>query len=106
FPNGTYSSLTQAVTVMNGNTVQAPYYLKAGSATSKSLVFNLIAHNQRNKLRSDLNALAPAYMNSGAAHATRNQTYARRIAIALLDWARYMPNYTLTGKNSATFINT
>lgn len=106
FPNGSYTVLTQAVTVMNGNTVQAPYYLRAGSATAKSLVFNLIAHNQRNKLRSDFNALAPAYMNSGATHAARNQNYARRIAVALLDWARYFPNYTVTGKNSATFINT
>jgi len=106
FPNGAYTVLTQAVTVMNGNTVQAPYYLRSGSATAKSLVFNLIAHNQRSKLRSDLNALAPAYMLSGATHAARNQTYARRIAIALLDWSRHFPNYTVTGKNSATFINT
>lgn len=106
FPNGSYTALTQAVTVMNGNTVNAPYYLRAGSATAKSLPFNLIAHNQRSKLRSDLNALAPAYMLSGATHATRNQNYARRIAVALLDWARHFPNYTVTGKNSATFINT
>jgi hypothetical protein len=106
FPNGTYTVLTQAVTVMNGSTVQAPYYLRAGSTTAKSLVFNLIAHNQRSKLRSDLNALAPAYMLSGATHAARNQNYARRIAIALLDWSRHFPNYTVTGKNSATFINT
>jgi hypothetical protein len=106
FPNGSYTVLTQAVTVMNGNTVQAPYYLRAGSSTAKSLPFNLIAHNQRAKLRSDLNALAPAYMLSGATHAARNQNYARRIAIALLDWARWFPNYTVTGKNNATFINT
>lgn len=106
FPNGSYTVMTQAVTVMNGNTVSAPYYLRAGSATAKSLVFNLIAHNQRAKLRSDFNALAPAYMNSGGTHAARNQTYARRIAIALLDWARYFPNYTVTAKNSASFINT
>jgi hypothetical protein len=106
FPNGSYTVLTQVVTVMNGNTVPAPYYLRAGSATAKSLVFNLIAHNQRNRLRSDFNALAPAYLNSGATHATRNQNYARRIAVALLDWARHFPDYTVTGKNSATFINT
>jgi hypothetical protein len=106
FPNGSYTVLTQSVTVMNGNTVNAPYYLRAGSATAKALVLNLIAHNQRSKLRSDLNALAPAYMNSGASHSTRNQSYARRIAVALLDWARWFPNYTVTGKNSATFINT
>ena len=106
FPNGTYTVLTQAVTVMNGNVANAPYYLRAGSATAKSLPLNLIAYRQRAKLRSDFNALAPAYMNSGATHATRNQAYARRIAVALLDWARYFPDYTVTGKNNATFINT
>jgi hypothetical protein len=105
FPNGSYTVLTQAVTVMKGNTVNAPYYLRAGSATAKSLVFNLIAYQQRAKLRGDLNALAAAYMNSGASHATRNQAYARRIAAGLLDWARHFPDYTLTAKNSATFIN-
>jgi hypothetical protein len=89
FPNGTYTVLTQAVTVMNGNTVNAPYYLRSGSATAKSLVLHLIAYRQRAKLRSDLNALAPAYMLSGSTHAARNQNYARRIAIALLDWARH-----------------
>src|SRR5262249_35090803 len=31
--------------------------------------------------------------------------YARRIAISLLDWAHYMPDWTITGKNSATFID-
>src|SRR5215831_17695910 len=28
FPNGSYSSLTQAVTVFSGKTVNAPYYLR------------------------------------------------------------------------------
>jgi Concanavalin A-like lectin/glucanases superfamily/Putative Ig domain len=106
FPNATYTVLTQAVTVMNGNTVNAPYYLRAGSASAKSLVFNLIAYQQRAKLRSDFNALAPAYINSGSSPTTRNDTYARRIGVALLDWARYFPNYTVTAKNSASFINT
>src|SRR5215468_5362888 len=39
FPNLTYSSYTQAVTVFSGNTVNAPYFLKAGSTTARSLVF-------------------------------------------------------------------
>ncbi|HXU77086.1 MAG TPA: hypothetical protein VN794_10980, partial [Methylomirabilota bacterium] len=99
-----YPIQTQAVTVLSGNTVPVPYYNRAGSS-GKSLVFALIDHNKRNKLRADLNALAPAYMNSGSTHATRNQTYARRIAIALLDWARWFPDYYMTEKNSATFLN-
>src|SRR5947208_1949312 len=36
----------------------------------------------------------------------RNDSYARRVAIALLDWARWFPDYYMTGKNSASFINT
>jgi len=106
FPNGTYTSFTQAVTVFSGNTVLAPYYLKAGSSSSKSLVFALIDYHKLSQLRSDFNKLAPAYINSGSSPTTRNDAYARRIAIALLDWARWYPDYYLTGKNSASFINT
>src|SRR6185369_640762 len=105
FPNGSFTVLTQAVTVMNGNTVNAPYYLRAGSS-SKSFVFNLIAQSHRSQLRGDLNKLAPAYILIGGSPATRNDAYARRIAVALMDWARYLPNSTVPGKNSASFINT
>src|SRR5215831_17434539 len=105
FPNATSISYTQAVTVFSGNTVNAPYYLKAGSATSKSLVFALIDYKKVSQLRSDFNKLSPAYFNSGASPATRNDTYARRIAVALLDWARWFPDYYMTAKNSASFIN-
>ena len=107
FPNANpaYPIQTQAVTVMNGNVVNVPFYNRAGSS-GKSLVFALIDYRKRAQLRSDLNKLAPAYMSSGASHTTRNQNYARRIAIALLDWARWFPNYYMTGKNSASFINT
>jgi hypothetical protein len=101
-----YQVYTQSVTVMSGNTVSVPYYLRAGSGTAKSLVFALIDYNKLNRLRSDLNKLSPAYISSGATHATRNQTYARRIAIALLDWAGWFPDYYMTAKNSASFINT
>jgi hypothetical protein len=106
FPNGTYISYTQAVTVFSGNTVNAPYYLKAGSSSSKSLVFALIDYNKISQLRSDFNKLSPAYFNSGSSPGTRNDTYARRIAIALLDWARWYPDYYMSAKNSASFINT
>jgi hypothetical protein len=106
FPNGSYSSLTQAVTVFSGKTVNAPYYLRAGSTTAKSLVFALIDYHKLSQLRSDFNKLSPAYFNSGSSPATRNDAYARRIAIALLDWARWYPDYYMTAKNSASFINT
>ena len=109
FPNpntAQYPIQTQAVTVFTGDTVSAPYYLAAGSSSSKSFVFNLIAYNQQNKRDGDLGNLAGAYLGSGSNPATRNDAYARRIAIALLDWGRWYPDYTLTGKNSASFINT
>ncbi|HEU5122461.1 MAG TPA: LamG domain-containing protein [Verrucomicrobiae bacterium] len=100
-----YTVHTQAVNVLSGKTVQVPCYLRAGSSSAKSLVFALIDFNKRNQLRSDLNKLAAAYIKSGATHATRNQNYARRIAVALLDWARCFPDYFMTEKNSATFLN-
>ncbi|HRS72699.1 MAG TPA: hypothetical protein P5175_12735, partial [Anaerohalosphaeraceae bacterium] len=90
-PSGTVFPTTPAypiyyenVLVTSGKTLAMPYYLRAGSSTAKSMVFELINHNKRNKLRSDLNVLAPTYMASGSTHATRNQAYARRIAVALL----------------------
>lgn len=101
----TYPTYYQNVLVTSGNTVSMPYYLRAGSSTGKSMVFELINYHKRSKLRSDLNVLAPTYIASGSTHATRNQAYARRIAIALLDWAHYMPDYVMTAKNSATYID-
>jgi hypothetical protein len=115
FPNANtaaYPVRTQAVTVFlttatNNLTksVDAIYYNKAGSTTSKSMVFNLIDYHKLVQLRSDFNKLAPAYINSGATPATRNDNYARRTAIALLDWARWHPSYYLTAINSPTYIN-
>ena len=114
FPNtnAAYPIQTQAVTVFlttatNNLTrdVNAIYYNKAGSTTSKSFVFDLIDYNKLNQLRSDFNKLAPAYINSGSTPATRTDNYARRIALALLDWARWHPSYYLTAINSASFIN-
>ena len=104
FPTTTaYPIQTQAVTTFSGNTFQAPYYFKANSS-SKSFVFNVIAYNQLGKRDSDFSNLMGAYVNAGLSQSSRDN-YARRIAIELLDWARWYPNYTLTAKNSATFIN-
>src|SRR5258708_1206691 len=48
FPSTTsYLAKTQAVTVLSGKTVQVPYYLQAGSTSSKSMVFALIDLNKR-----------------------------------------------------------
>lgn len=115
FPNPdlvSYPIRTQAVSVFlttatNNLTksVNAIYYNKAGSTTAKSMVFNVIDYHKLGQLRSDLNKLAPAYINSGSTPAARNDNYARRIAIALLDWARWHPSYYLTAINSASYID-
>ncbi|MGN6556055.1 MAG: hypothetical protein ACTHLW_20290, partial [Verrucomicrobiota bacterium] len=104
FPNANYTIQTQAVTVLSGKTVNVPYYFKAGSTSAKSLVFALINYYKRDHLRDDFGKLAPAYLNSGSSPATRDDSYARRIAIALLDWSRWFPDYYMTAK-TANFIN-
>ena len=86
FPTAAYTVKTQAVLVLSGKTVRVPYYNKAGSTTSKSLMFAVIDYKKRTQLRSDLEKLSAAYMNSGTTHVNRNHYYARRIAIALKSW--------------------
>lgn len=105
FPSPGHMPLYEPVSVLSGKTIDVPYYLAAGSATRKSLVFGEISYQKRQQLRRFLDQLAPAYINSGSSPATRNDAYARRIAIALDTWANYVPDYYLTNKNSPTFIN-
>jgi hypothetical protein len=105
FPNGSYLVQTQAVTVLSGKTVNVPYYLASGSSSTKSLVSELIDYHKVSQLRSDFGKFSPAYVNSGSSPANRNDTYARRIGAALFDWACWFPDFYMTGKNSASFIN-
>lgn len=105
FPSQSYLPLYEPVALLSGKTVNVPYYLAASSATRKSLVFGEISFQKRQQLRRFLDQLAPAYIQSGTSPASRNDAYARRIAIALDAWANYVPDYYLTNKNSPTFIN-
>jgi hypothetical protein len=105
FPSANTPPLYEPLAVLSGKTINAPYYLAAGSTTRKSLVFGEISYQKRQQLRRFFDQLAPAYVNSGASPATRNDAYARRIAIALDAWANYVPDYYLTAKNSPTYIN-
>jgi hypothetical protein len=105
FPNVNYPVQTQNVAVLSGKTVPIQYYLAAGSSTKKSLVFAVRDDRKRSQLKSFVNTLARAYMASGSSHATRNQAYARRIAVAYDHWAKFIPDYYLTKKNDPTFIN-
>ena len=97
--------LYEAVPVLSGKTVMIPYHLAAGSTTRKSLPYAHIDYSKRAKLRTDMLKLAAAYIQSGTSPATRNNAYARRIAVALDAWANYVPDYFISGKNSATFIS-
>ncbi|HXF09419.1 MAG TPA: hypothetical protein VN625_01455, partial [Desulfuromonadaceae bacterium] len=106
FPNTNlvlYPIKTQAVSTFSGRTNNAPYYLRAGSS-SKAFVFNMISYHQLGQRDTDLDNLSGAYVNTGLSQSSRDG-YARRIAIELLDWGRWYPDYTLTAKNSASFIN-
>ena len=103
--NTGYQIQTQAVVTFTGQTNFAPYYFKSGSTSSKSFVFNVISYHQLGKRDGDFGNLMGAYVNTGLSQANRDN-YARRIAIELLDWARWYPTYTLTAKNSASFIST
>lgn len=105
FPGPGYLPLYEPVSVLSGKTVNVPYYLAAGSTTKKSLVFGEISFQKRQQLRRFFDQLAPAYLQSGTSPTSRNDAYARRIAIALDAWASYVPDYYLTNKNSPTFIN-
>jgi hypothetical protein len=82
------------VAVLDGHTVQVPIWNLGGSATSCPLQ-QIIDHEKDAFLRARLNTLAAAY----ASPATRTEAFARRIAIALDEWARRLPDYYLTGKN-------
>jgi len=113
FPNNNaaYPVQTQSVTVFlttaTNNltrTVNAPYYTAADNV-SQSLVFNLIDYNKLVQLRSDLGVLTAAYINSGSTPTTRDDNFARRIALALLDWARWHPSYYLTAANTPVLRN-
>jgi len=99
FPNAGFTLQTAAVPVLSGKTVNIPYYLAAGSTTRKSLVFALIDLNKRGKLQNDLSQLAAKYILSGTSPATRDDRYARRIAVALDAWANAVPDYFMTAKN-------
>jgi len=102
FPNNdpSYPLQHESVSVLSGKTIQVPYYL-AVDGVSKSLVFAYIDYKKQGKLGGYLNQLAGAYVDGGMT----NQAYARRIAVALDDWATHLPDYFMTKKNKATMLN-
>ncbi len=103
FPNS--SVQYRPITVLSGKTIQVPYYPAAGRPGQISLVHGEIDNQKRKQLRRFLNTLTPAYLASSATHATRQQSYARRIALALDSWAKHVPDYFLTEKGGPTLVD-
>ena len=84
----------QTVMVLSGRTVEVPVW-NLGGANTACYLQQIIDHEKDSYLRGRLNTLSAAYANP----ATRNEAFARRIAIALDEWAKHLPHYYLTGKN-------
>jgi hypothetical protein len=82
-----------SVTVPGGKTVQVPVWTVAGATC---YVQQTIDYQKSQFLFDRLEDLAAGYENP----ATRKEDFARRIALALDEWASYLPDYYLTGENS------
>ena len=105
FPSANYTLQSSPLTVLSGKTVNVPFYVAAGTSSTKSLVLGAISFYKREQLRRFFDALAPAYVQSGITPETRNDAYARRIAIALDAWANYVPDYDMVRVNSPTLVS-
>ena len=94
FPNDRYPTKQISVEVLSGKTVQIPYCVSV-DGKRKYFIDSQINHEKRAFLCQLLAVLADAYT------ATGNEKYARRIAIALLEWASVNPDYYLSaGQNN------
>lgn len=83
------------VAVMSGRTVDVPV-LKNGD--SYQLTQALIDYRKQRSMMGDLTTLNKAY------RATGDERYARRIALALDEWANAVPDYYITEKNSSELV--
>ena len=97
FPNPTYPILSEAVPVLSGRTVMSRT-TSPPAATASRWPRQIDLEAQQGP--PDMLALAAAYVRSGADPVTRDDRFARRIAIALDAWANYVPDYFMSGKNS------
>ncbi len=80
-----------SVTVMSGKTVDVPYYEMPDG--KKSLIDAIINFKKIEFMRSSILSLSEAYL------ATGNEEYSYRIAAALYKWAKYVPDYYMTGND-------
>lgn len=94
YPNPMDGRTYVMVTALSGRVVAVPVWNLGGSNTACHLQ-QIIDHEKDAYLRGRLRILAAAYVSPG----TRNEAFARRIAIALDEWAKYLPHYYFTGKN-------
>jgi len=93
YPNPTDGHTVQTVTVLSGKSVDVPVWNVNGATC---YVQETIDYAKSQFLFDRLEELAAGYDDP----ATRKEDYARRIALALDEWARYLPDYFLTNENS------
>jgi len=94
FPNPTDGHTTVSVDVLSGKTVAVPVWSVPGGGSA--YVQEVIDLNKAFFLYGALDKLASAYV------ATKDERYARRIALTLNEWAKYVPDYFFTSTNSGT----
>lgn len=87
--NETYPLKHKTVTVLSGKTVDVPYYQVSNGKTS--LIQAQIDYQKVLYTRDCILAFSEAYLYTG------DEKYARRIALALDEWANHVPDYYLTG---------
>src|SRR5205814_8377656 len=97
FPNASDGHTTVSVTVLSGKTVTVPVWSVPGGG--QSYVQEVIDYEKTSFLYDKLERLASAYVK------TKDEKYARRIALTLNEWAKYLPDYFITPVNSSTPIS-
>jgi hypothetical protein len=96
YPNGADNRTTESIEVLSGKMIKIPVWPVVGGGTSK--LGMMIDRKKSVYLYAQLEVLAAAYVGTG------DQKYARRIAITLDEWAKYLPDYVLTGVNGTNLL--
>ncbi|HET9571013.1 MAG TPA: T9SS type A sorting domain-containing protein [Bacteroidales bacterium] len=97
FPNNNYTQLTLQTTVMSGKIVNVPYYRTSNGVT---YVQAEIDYYKTAFMSKNLPIMATAYQR------TKDEKYARYVALALDKWANAVPDFFMTeGWNKSTIVN-
>lgn len=98
FPNDVYTKYERVTTVLSGKTIKVPYYK---ASTGRLCLFQaLIDYYKTSFMSKNLPIIATAYQQ------TKNEKYARYVALALDKWANAVPDYFMTkGWNGTTIMD-